>query len=296
MLSVRTIAALAAGLCVASGCSDPLKRRDALTEARVIGAKVTVVGAPERAWPARGESARVEWLVVGPDPDPAVGWAFAVCVAGSDGTAVPTCDGAPIVTARSLDDTAVPAFSFAVPRDLTADRLVVLGVVCPDSDPAVDAQGVGTACTTSAPTRVVLPIPVADGSHSNDNPVLAADALELDGAMLPPFDATGCSVSLPWDRAAHRFHLALRDADREALAQSLPQDPARETLQVSYFTTAGRFEFPFSSVPPEALAASADVTFTLPEDDRAATIWLYFVLRDLRGGADWAERVVCVEP
>src|SRR6185369_9529468 len=101
MLRAGLIAVLAAGVCVVSGCSAPLKRRDALTETRVIGAKVTVEGAPERAWPARGESARVEWLVVGPDPDPAVGWAFAVCVAGSDGTAVPTCDGAPLATASS---------------------------------------------------------------------------------------------------------------------------------------------------------------------------------------------------
>jgi hypothetical protein len=267
-----------------------------LTETRVIGAKVTVDGAPERAWPARGETARIDWLVVGPDPEPAVGWALAVCVAGSDGTAVSTCDGTPLSTASSADDTVAPAFTFSVPLDLTADRLVVLGVVCPESDPVLDDRGIGNDCTTTTPTRVALTIPVADASRSNDNPALAADAIELDGALLPPFDATGCSVTLPWDHAAHRIHLALHDADRQPLVQSLPGDPTRETLQLSYFTTAGRFEFPFSSVPPDAIDPSAEVTFTLPEGDRAGTIWLYFVLRDLRGGADWAERVVCVEP
>lgn len=287
-----------AALCALAGCSDPLKRRDQLVDTRVLGARVTVDGAPERAWPARGESAHVDWLVVGPEPNPAVGWAFAVCAAGPSGTAVPACDGKPVAVASSPDDTAAPSFGFTVPADFAADRLALLGVVCPDSDPTTDAQGVGTDCANgSVPTRVSLTIPVASASRSNHNPVLGADAIALDGVTLPEADArTGCSASLPYDRAEHRFHVTLRNADREPLVQVLPQDPPRETLQVSYFTTGGSFEFPFSSVEPDAVQAAADVGFTLPEIQTARTLWLYFVLRDLRGGADWAARILCVAP
>jgi hypothetical protein len=65
---------------------------------------------------------------------------------------------------------------------------------------------------------------------------------------------------------------------------------------VSYFTTAGRFAFPFSSVAPNATDPVADVSFALPESRTTRTLWLYFVLRDMRDGSDWAERILCVDP
>src|SRR5688572_1473182 len=83
------------------GCDDPLKRVDLVADTRVLGARVEVQGAPERASPAPGEMATVRWLVADGEPEPLLGWAFAICEAGPPGGSLPTCAGPPFATASA---------------------------------------------------------------------------------------------------------------------------------------------------------------------------------------------------
>src|SRR5262245_31510095 len=100
--SRRVSCALAALVALASsGCDDALTRVDLVANLRVLGARVEVEGAPKRATPAPGETAHVRWLAVERQPDPPLGWAFAICAAAPPGASLPTCAADPFATATA---------------------------------------------------------------------------------------------------------------------------------------------------------------------------------------------------
>ena len=66
---------------LSAGCLPDLPLAQQIEDTRVIGARLEVMGAPERAWPTPGESARVTWLVVDPTDAAPVGWGLFVCPA-----------------------------------------------------------------------------------------------------------------------------------------------------------------------------------------------------------------------
>jgi hypothetical protein len=63
----------------------------------------------------------------------------------------------------------------------------------------------------------------------------------------------------------------------------------RESLRVSWFASAGRFQESRTGVPESAAAATTEVRNAFTASANAGdTVWLYTVLRDDRGGGAWA--------
>ena len=67
---------------------------------------------------------------------------------------------------------------------------------------------------------------------------------------------------------------------------------ARESLRVSWYGTAGRFDEPRTGRAGDDPATTADNAWTAPAAPGAVTLWV--VLRDDRGGAAWRSLAVTV--
>ncbi len=95
-------------------------------------------------------------------------------------------------------------------------------------------------------------------------------------------------------------------SDRESYTAMLgdPQvpTPARESLQISQFTTAGELKSPFSFVEANDTGAETTVEVkwkapkTVPGGAAGLPVTFTFVVRDNRGGTDWTTRAACVVP
>ena len=73
---------------------------------RVLGARIEVDGAPDRAAPLPGEVANISWLVTSPGASPPLAWAFAACLPGAVGGSTSLgCAAAPLAY---FDGTASP--------------------------------------------------------------------------------------------------------------------------------------------------------------------------------------------
>jgi hypothetical protein len=277
------------------GCDDPLKRVDLVAEMRVLGARVEVQGAPERASPAPGEMATVRWLVADREPEPLLGWAFAICEAGPPGGSLPTCAGPPFATASAnVPVPGEPRVDFMVPDDTESRALAIFGAVCPDSAPTFEGEAFG--CEGPGGTLTSLDFELETPERSNLNPVIEPEALTLDGTALPAgLDCAALPLIAPG--SSHALELVLDETDRDAVAQPTSADPPKETLQVSNFTTAGKLDRTFTVFQASDARLVTRVSWKAPKtapDD--GLVRLFFVVRDLRGGADWIERAVCMEP
>ena len=78
--------------------------------------------------------------------------------------------------------------------------------------------------------------------------------------------------------------------------------PARESLQISQFTTAGKLksQFSFVEATDENATTTVDVIWDAPAAGEVpaagAVVTFTFVVRDDRGGTDWTSRTLCVTP
>jgi hypothetical protein len=190
-------------------------------------------------------------------------------------------------------------------------RLAVLGSVCDgvrvtagDPWPQARCEGGGTAHQMS------LEIDVANGAP-NHNPRLSASPsqISLDGLAWEdpgpvrelPADCAAIAESAAIPRitaaSAHRIALVTRDEDREPLPPNSFGGPSRESLLLSHAATAGELERPWSTVSGDG-PADVNVGFTAPTSAPGTGLLarLYFVVRDMRGGADFAVRAACVIP
>jgi hypothetical protein len=70
-------------------------------------------------------------------------------------------------------------------------------------------------------------------------------------------------------------------------------DPARESLQLAHFTTAGDLSRAFDTIAWNTDELSREVTWRAPSEPGLVRFWL--VLRDFRGGSAFVERAVCVQ-
>ncbi|MFO7179809.1 MAG: hypothetical protein DIU78_014010 [Pseudomonadota bacterium] len=289
-----------------SGCDDPLVPVELIEKARVLGARLEVEGAPERAAPAPGESARVRFLVVAPELDLETGYALQACFAEWSPSDLPACKGEPFARAeRSTPDARAPVLDLVLPEypaDARVPRLLVRGVICADGAPSDEG---GERCApNAAPLRVSfdLELPGPDDAP-NLNPSLPDDALTLDGEAWPPASAreTACrELDVPEVPvgSAHVIRVALPERAREAVPPPIEGAPEFESLLVSHFATHGELERAFSPLPGTGTSLDVTVTWTAPatapDDGELARFW--FVVRDGRGGADFVERAVCVVP
>jgi len=292
---------------LSSACDDPLKPLELVEDLRVLGARAEVEGDPGRAAPSPGENTRVRWLVAAPETAPNLGWAFGVCVAASRNTGTPECDGEPFASATSPELTAAePDVSFAVPSglDLTrASSIAVLGSICEGALPV--GEPAHSRCPSGAPgTRVSFELGLRTEPDVNLNPRFAEPGLFLDeqpwtGA--PTFEEPCAGGPHPSVRAGSgklQLQIVTASDARDPLTPRNEIDPERESLLISHFSTGGELDRAFSNLGASNRNESVAVGWAPPAETTAdgVLVRFWFVLRDERGGADFAERAVCVVP
>jgi len=297
---------LAGGILI-SGCGPTFDPASLIEKTRVLGARIEVAGAPERASPGPGETANVTWLITSPDATPPLRWTFAVCMPGNGSL---TCDSVPLALFAGTDTP--PRIAFPVPGlDALggAKTVIVYGQLCTgvESMPIFDPRHGVPSCTAGGGTTVSVSVPLQLGDDANRNPI-ADRAFTFDGQAWPGSAATDdpC-VSGPTAIAGSKDHVignTTDGSDREgytALVGAPPvATPARESLEISQFTTAGELKSQFSFVEATNNDASTtlDVKWEAPEAAEVPATGLAvtftFVVRDNRGGTDWTTRAACV--
>lgn len=132
----------------------------------------------------------------------------------------------------------------------------------------------------SAPTDVAIAL--AKTYQRNNNPVLTALSLSIDGApVLPDRVPRGQTIALEigWgDGDAETYWMF--DPDRAALVER------REALRVSWFVTGGTLGDEETGRGEQDPATTTSTTWTAPEESARVNLWV--VLRDSRGGVDFA--------
>ncbi|MDB4982803.1 MAG: hypothetical protein JWM82_3555 [Myxococcales bacterium] len=301
------IVALCLGLLLA-GCGPTFEPASLVETTRVLGARVEVEGAPDRATPKPGETASVTWLVTSPDAAPPLHWAFAVCAPGNVSL---SCDGPALARFEGTEPT--PRLSLVVPpQDAlgAARRLVIYGEICPgvDSLPIFDPQDPLPRCTDGGGTPVSTSVSLQLNDDANHNPTAARD-FTFDGQAWPAL-AAGDEPCITGPRVqagsqGHAIGDTLAGSDREpytALVGTPPiAVPTRESLQISQLTTAGKLKSQFSFVEATDVDATTtvDVSWDAPPatevSDAGLAVTFTFVTRDNRGGTAWITRAVCVD-
>jgi hypothetical protein len=320
MRDTRTTATVATGSGILlglllAGCGPTFDPASLVNTTRVVGARVELDGAPDRAMPKPGETATVTWLVTTPGATPPLAWAFALCAPGTaGGKSSLGCADAAIGLFQGTQDP--PRISIAIPAAdaLGAARsLLLYGEICAgaDSMPAFDPQSGVPRCTgDGASTSASVSIPIQLGDDSNHNPK-ADRAFTFDGQAWAPLDAGDdpCVVG-PRVSAGSKDHVignTTDGADREPYTAMLGDPPVatpvREGLQISQFTTAGELKSQFSFVEEASdsnVETTVDVKWSAPKAAAVPAAGLpvtfTFVVRDNRGGVDWTTRVACVGP
>jgi hypothetical protein len=284
-------------LLAATACDDPISPPELIDKTRVLAAKVEVAGDATRAAPLPGEDVLVHWLVVAPDPNAMFAYRLSACVAQNSATALPSCDSDALASAESLEPASEPpSITFSAPATATGDeRLAVLGSVCPAGESLVSESG--SSCSDGeAALAVSLDFALDDGSHPNTNPAytdVLLDGMSLDGATT----STDCTSLPTFAAGKHRLSVELDPNSRDALEPLVAGDPTRESLLLSYFVTFGELDHSFTAIDAGSSATGGSVTWTAPPHGTEPTfVRLYFVVRDGRGGADFTERRVCVNP
>jgi hypothetical protein len=312
-----TIALVLAGSAavLAAGCNNDLPVASLLERTRVLGARVEIAADPGRAEVSPGEAASVAWLVTGPNAPATLDWAFALCATGGGDCAdvpqpIATGSGAPVTVPFTTPDAA------ALGTNLLP---LILGVVCADGTIGVDpntALGICTGAGASGTTvRFIVPVAPA-GATPNHHPVLANDVIQLGGAAWDPATATAAApgdacdatTGLPVVAATPEGQEAGKQVirivsdgdDRETFTPEGKTAAQLEDLQISNFTTAGKFESSYAAIFATDTRPDADVTVKWePPVASAVTgagevVVFHFVVRDLRGGLDWTSRALCL--
>jgi hypothetical protein len=138
----------------------------------------------------------------------------------------------------------------------------------------------------------------AGPGEDNQNPNFTGDSLTLDGLTWAASDAAAACGALTQisARSTHQFGVQLTDGDFDSLVQQTSEDPARETILLSQFSTAGKLEHTFVSLTPSAASSMTNWDAPSQADGGGTVVHFYFVIRDSRGGEDLAERTLCVTP
>jgi hypothetical protein len=303
---------IAGGIFLA-GCGPTFDPASLIDTTRVLGARVEVEGAPDRAMPRPGETADVTWLVTSPEATPPLAWAFAVCLPGTAGGKTSLgCESAPLALFEGT--ASPPRIAIPVPAATVlgaATRVVLYGQLCTglDSRPSFDPQGGVPSCTGGGGTTASVSIRLQLADETNHNPV-ADRTFTFDGVAWAPLAANDdpCVVGprVPAGTEDHVIGNLTQGADREPYTAMLGSPPAatlvRETLQVSEFTTAGKLKSQFSFVSGADSNAETTVEVKWNAPKAAAVpaaglpVTFTFVVRDDRGGVDWTTRVACVVP
>ncbi|HEY7374420.1 MAG TPA: hypothetical protein VIF57_19810 [Polyangia bacterium] len=300
-----------------AGCSNDLPVASVLERTRVLGARVEIASDPGRAEVSPGEAATVAWIVAGPAAPATLDWAFALCTTTTAGAA---CREAPQPIAAGNGQPVVAPFTTPDAATLGTDVLpLMLGEICADGTLGVDPNtATGTCAGAGASgTSVQFVVPVAaDGATPNRHPVLSNDVIQLGGVDWDPATGTAAAAGgacdattgLPVvmatpagkDAVKAEIRIVSDGDDRESFTPAGKTEAQLEELQISNFTTAGKFDSSYAAIFATDTRPDADVTVKW-EPPAGATVQgggevvqFYFVVRDLRGGLDWTSRALCL--
>ncbi len=265
---------------------------------RVLGAKVTVDGAADRAWPAAGETATVTWLTASPGSTPTFSWLLAACPAATS-SGMPACGGAAFATSQATG--MVPALQLTVPADIAASAIVVTGAICASGTPVVDVTTATAACDDGSRADLVSQhIFIATAGQTNHNPALAGAPFTIAGNSWDAGAGEPCEDTMPVIRAGSErvlLGVTFQASDREAFAGD---EQSREDLQLSVFATAGEIAQQRTYVEADDAREQTPVAIEWdapPAEDVPAAglrVKFAFVVRDMRGGVDGTGREICV--
>jgi hypothetical protein len=136
-------------LCLTVACSESFTPPSAVTDLRVIGARIDVLGAPGRANPSPEDEVQASIQVIDRGALPSLTWAFVACVPTATrigvpicGTLIDGCDGC--FGPQPSDPFALPVIGFQVPSEeeldaVEAREVLLQGVVCGVGVPSADA-------------------------------------------------------------------------------------------------------------------------------------------------------------
>jgi hypothetical protein len=318
---VKKILTFALAATLLTGCANALDEATDIRKPRVLAALVEVAGDPSRSTPAPGETVDVTLVIADPAERVARAHRFVVCVPAESDLDVGLC-GEVVAGGRfetSTPDLAEPAFTLTVPDESVlgeAKELLVHGAVCaggpvgehiglevfPDTytttNPCLDPANVGELVTF----RIRLARAPADVNHSPTIAAFTLDGEAWTASAAPDAPVTGCTAleipMLPMDDAEHTLGLTVAPESREIYVER--GSSKYELLYMGLYASAG--EFPGTA----AFFDGEDETIArfIPEDDHdpadvpddGLLVRFTFVLRDGRGGVDFAERAVCVVP
>jgi len=296
--------ALLSSAMLAFGCDDPLKKTELVEEPRVLAARIEVEGDPGRAAPFPGESATVRFLVAAPELEPSLGFSLIACHSRPAHVGLPSCEGAPFAESARLEpEPGAPELGFELPEPASASttpRLLVRGVICPNGTPRGGDDPSG--CTSGGRALPVsLEAEIASADDENQNPSFSDAELRFDGGDLPEAalasDCAGSGLLEVTGSSKHRIRFEFPESARDRIPKENDYDPDRENLLVSHFSSGGELERAFSSLPYDREELSAEVEWKAPDGTSSGSlVRFWFVVRDLRGGADFVERAVCVIP
>jgi hypothetical protein len=304
LLSWRLGVAGACAALLSVGCDTPLKTESLIQDTRVLGARVEVAGDPERASPAPGEQAHLRVFVAAPSGALNIAYALSLCGVTPTESGFPSCGSAPFASALQASPAPnEPELDFEVPANLALSVTphgFVGGIICPGDAAELSSDG-QAHCSSGPGDAMAFEFDFAGPGEDNDNPTFTPDSLTLDGAS---WSASAADASCPGTLSEvhagtkHEIGVRMQDSDFDTLLQLSPEDPSRETLLVSQFSDAGQLANTFSSLTPDTPGLRSDVDWDAPTqaDVGGAPVHFYFVVRDARGGEDFATRALCVVP
>jgi hypothetical protein len=281
-----------------TACAD-LDPATLIKRDRVLAAKVTVDGAPDRAWPAAGETATVTFVTASPGATPRFSWLLAACPAATSG-GMPVCGGEAFASSQSTG--LVPTLQLTVPADIATSAIVVTGAICASGTPSIDAKTATAECSDGSRGDLVSQhIFIATSGVTNHNPDLAGAPFTVAGNSWDPSDGDACDDTMPVIQAGAervRIGVTFQASDREAFAGDAGE--AREDLQLSTFATAGDIAQQRTYVEaddareqtPVVVEWDAPSAKEVPAD--GLRVKFAFIVRDMRGGVDAEAREVCV--
>lgn len=287
-------------LIVAACAPDLSAPASAITRARLLAVRAE----PPEAAP--GDEVTYTALVVGPDGAHGVALDWAYCAAPK-----PLGEN-DVVSASCLGDAVRPAGSGASTRaPIPTDACALFGPDPPPGefrprDPDVTGgyyQPLRATLDGVAPSfvleRVACPLANAPTDVATDfgkryrrnaNPRLAPLAASIAGAPIAP------DRVVPGARVTFTASWAPSDAEAyvtfDAASQALVD--RREAMRVSWFATAGTFDVDRTGRAEDDAATTSDDGWTAPTSPGKVHLWI--VLRDSRGGLDFASYEITVAP
>jgi hypothetical protein len=299
----RSLCLLAVALCNV-GCDDSLKSVSLIEETRVLGARVEVETDEDRSSPNAGERASLRFFVAAPDGEPHFSYALSMCAVRLTNNGFPPCTSTPFASAAAAEPTNTDArLDFRVPEDVvleTTPHAFASGLICPDSGLNVGSDG-APRCLSGTGTEVAFEFALGGPEQNNQNPTFADDALSLDDEPWLASTHESCddgALRQVTTRTVHALRIDLPDSEFEFLARTSSLEPARETLLMSPFSSAGKMAHGFLALSSDTPPEQRRVFWEAPAipDSAPSLVRFYFVVRDARGGQDFARRALCVVP